>query len=53
MNFTKKGGQKYRTITDKCFGQEKANNSSGKKEALSLIKQATKSKTKLDQYEMM
>ena len=31
----------------------KANNSTGRKEALSLIKQATKLKTKLDQYEMM
>ena len=30
-----------------------ANNSTGRKEALSLIKQATKLKTKLDQYEMM
>ncbi len=29
-----------------------ANNSTGRKEALSLIKQATKLKTKLDQYEM-
>ena len=28
-------------------------NSTGRKEALSLIKQATKLKTKLDQYEMM
>ena len=28
-------------------------NSIGRKEALSLIKQATKLKTKLDQYEMM
>jgi len=30
-----------------------ANNSTGRKESLSLIKQATKLKTKLDQYEMM
>ena len=30
-----------------------ANNSTGRKEALSLIKQATKLKTKLDHYEMM
>ena len=30
-----------------------ANNSTGRKEALSLIKQATKLKTKFDQYEMM
>ena len=30
-----------------------ANNSKGRKETLSLIKQATKLKTKLDQYEMM
>ena len=30
-----------------------ANNSTGRKEALSLIKQATKLKTKLDQYKMM
>ena len=30
-----------------------AYNSAGRKEALSLIKQATKLKTKLDQYEMM
>jgi len=30
-----------------------ANNSTGRKEALSFIKQATKLKTKLDQYEMM
>ena len=30
-----------------------ANNTTGRKEALSLIKQATKLKTKLDQYEMM
>ena len=30
-----------------------ANNSNGRKEALSLIKQATKLKTKLDLYEMM
>ncbi len=30
-----------------------ANNSTGRKEALSLIKQAIKLKTKLDQYEMM
>ena len=30
-----------------------ANNSTGRKEALSLIKQATKLRTKLDQYEMM
>jgi len=29
------------------------NNSTGRKEALSLIKQATKLKTKLDKYEMM
>ena len=28
-------------------------NSTGRKEALSLIKQATKLKAKLDQYEMM
>ena len=31
----------------------KVNNSTGRKEALSLIKKATKLKTKLDQYEMM
>ena len=31
----------------------KANNSTARKEALSLIKQSTKLKTKLDQYEMM
>jgi len=30
-----------------------ANNSTGRKEALSWIKQATKLKTKLDQYEML
>ena len=30
-----------------------ANNSTSRKEALSLIKQATKLKTNLDQYEMM
>ena len=30
-----------------------ANNLTGRKETLSLIKQATKLKTKLDQYEMM
>ena len=30
-----------------------ANNSTGRKETLSLVKQATKLKTKLDQYEMM
>jgi len=30
-----------------------ANYSTGRKEALSLIKQAAKLKTKLDQYEMM
>ena len=30
-----------------------ANNSNGRKEAFSLIKQATKLKSKLDQYEMM
>ena len=30
-----------------------ANSSTGRKEALSLIKQATKLKTKLDQCEMM
>ena len=30
-----------------------ANNSTGRKESLSLIKQAKKLKTKLDQYEMM
>jgi len=30
-----------------------ANNSTSRKEALSLINQATKLKTKLDQYEMM
>ena len=30
-----------------------ANDLTGRKEALSLIKQATKLKTKLDQYEMM
>ena len=30
-----------------------ANNSIGRKEALSLIKQATKLKTKLDQYEII
>ena len=30
-----------------------ANNSTGRKESLSLFKQATKLKTKLDQYEMM
>jgi len=30
-----------------------ANNSTGRKEALSLIKQETKLKTKIDQYEMM
>ena len=30
-----------------------ANNSTGRKEALSLIKQATKLKTKLDEYEMI
>ena len=30
-----------------------ANNSKGRKEAVSLIKQATLLKTKLDQYEMM
>jgi len=30
-----------------------ANNSTGRKESLTLIKQATKLKTKLDQYEMM
>ena len=30
-----------------------ANNSTGRKEALSLIKQATKLKTKFEQYEMM
>ena len=30
-----------------------ANNSTGRKEALSLIKQATKIKTKLDKSEMM
>ena len=30
-----------------------ANNSTGRKESLSLIKQATKLKIKLDQYEMM
>jgi len=30
-----------------------ANNSTGREEALLLIKQATKLKTKLDQYEMM
>ena len=29
-----------------------ANNSTGRKETLSLVKQATKLKTKLDQYEM-
>tara|TARA_B100000886_G_scaffold208547_1_gene144295 strand:- start:393 stop:530 length:138 start_codon:yes stop_codon:yes gene_type:complete len=29
------------------------NNSTGRKEALSLIKQVTKLKNKLDQYEMM
>ena len=31
----------------------KANNLTGRKEALSLIKQATKLKIKLDQYEMI
>ena len=31
----------------------KTNNSTGRKEDLSLIKQATKLKTKLDKYEMM
>ena len=31
----------------------RASNSTGRKESLSLIKQATKLKTKLDQYEMM
>ena len=31
----------------------RANNYSGRKEDLSLIKQATKLKIKLDQYEMM
>ena len=31
----------------------KANKSTGRKEALSLIKQATKLKIKLDQYKMM
>ena len=30
-----------------------ANNSTGRKETLSLIKQATKLKNKLDEYEMM
>ena len=30
-----------------------ANNSTGRREALSLIKQATKLKAKLDRYEMM
>ena len=30
-----------------------ADNSTGRKESLSLIKQATKLKIKLDQYEMM
>ena len=30
-----------------------ANNSTGRKEALSLIKQATKLRTKLDKYEKM
>ena len=30
-----------------------ANNSPGRKESLSLIKQATKLNTKLEQYEMM
>ena len=30
-----------------------ANNSTGRKESLSLIKQATKLKTKLDQFETM
>ena len=30
-----------------------ANNSTGRKESFSLIKQATKLKTKLDKYEMM
>ena len=30
-----------------------ANNSTSRKEALSLIKQATKLKTKIDKYEMM
>ena len=30
-----------------------ANNSTGRKEALSFIKQATKLKTKLDKFEMM
>ena len=31
----------------------KANNATGRKEAVSLIKQATKLKNKFDQYEMM
>ena len=42
----KKIAKKYADLT------VKANNSTGRKEALSLIKQATKLKTKLDQYEM-
>ena len=43
----KKIAKKYTDLT------VQANNSTGRKEALSLIKQATKLKTKLDQYEMI
>ena len=43
----KKIAKKYANLTTQ------ANNSTCRKEALSLIKQATKIKTKLDQYEMM
>jgi len=46
-NYGKKIAKKYADLI------VQANNSSGRKEALSLIKQATKLKTKLDQYEMM
>ena len=43
----KKIAKKYANFT------VQANNSTGRKESLSLIKQETKLKNKLDQYEMM
>ncbi len=49
----KKIAKKYADLIVQANNSIQANNSKGRKEALSLIKQATKLRTKLDQYEMM